>query len=486
MVNGRMFVALMVMVLALAGCRHNVPPVLVAPVDAFRSDEVAVLPVIEPALRLPVADSTERLYDDLLRRESVIRFYELTGRQPVWVKDRRRTASGDSLVTFIRSARRQGLLPQHYHATDLMIRPLDPENTRQLLRQEVLLTDAFLAVAKDLNTGRLSEQRPERDSVYRQLLARVAEGGEVRESLLSLESSLAPYRELKGALNAILDTCSNVDRALLMGGVTLDTLALHQKVRTIEINLERWRQERRFQGARYIYINIPAFMARLYEDGRVILESKVIVGTPKNPTPRLSSVIQCFISYPYWHVPRKIAVEELLPSIQRDRAYLDRNNFDVLDRKGQIMHPDSIDWAALNKNNFPYRLRQREGADNSLGVLKFEFDNPYAVFLHDTNAKRLFQNKTRAFSHGCIRMEKALELAHYLVTDSIGGRSRMLEKYLHERVRHTIDVARPLPIYVRYITAEVIDGSLYLYNDLYKEDKVLAERMYPAALPGYY
>src|SRR5690606_24036460 len=109
-----------------------------------------------------------------------------------------------------------------------------------------------------------------------------------------------------------------------------------------------------------------------------------------------------------------------------------RNNFDVLDKRGNLLQADSIDWESFSKSYFPVSLRQREGQENALGIIKFVFDNPYAVFLHDTNAKRLFRSRVRAFSHGCIRMEKAVELAHYLVTGDPGKKSKYVERFLKE------------------------------------------------------
>jgi murein L,D-transpeptidase YcbB/YkuD len=147
--------------------------------------------------------------------------------------------------------------------------------------------------------------------------------------------------------------------------------------------------------------------------------------------------------------------------------------------------PDTLDWKNFNINNFPVLLRQREGIDNSLGILKFVFDNPYAVFLHDTNARRLFQNKDRALSHGCIRMEKAIDFAHYLVTGNAGEKSAMVERFLKQKQRHSLDLANPIAIHVRYITAEVKGDQIYVYKDLYKKDRAVIESLYHRQ-GGYY
>jgi len=252
-----------------------------------------------------------------------------------------------------------------------------------------------------------------------------------------------------------------------------------QMLQTIEINLERWRQEAQFsEEGRYISINIPSFMLNVVSDGKPVLASRIIVGTQETPTPEFSSLVECVTIYPYRHVPRKISVEEFLPIIQRDTSFITRNNFDVLDRKGRVLHKDSIDWRSFNKNYFPVSLRQREGEENSLGIIKFVFDNPYAVFLHDTNAKSLFNRKVRTYSHGCIRMEKAVELGHYLLTKDPYESSAVLDKYLAQQQRRTLNLPKPVPIHIRYFTCEVVNGRLYHFEDVYNKDKDLSRRLY--------
>jgi L,D-transpeptidase YcbB len=197
------------------------------------------------------------------------------------------------------------------------------------------------------------------------------------------------------------------------------------------------------------------------------------VGAIESPTPPITSVIECFTIYPYWYVPRKIAAEEYLPVIQKDTSFLTRNNFDVLDRKGRVLNQDSINWLKFHKNYFPVVLRQREGDENSLGIIKFLFDNPYAVYLHDTNAKRLFKSTRRAFSHGCIRMERAIDLAHLLVMGCLKKKSRVVENVLSAKQRQTFNLSVPIPVYIRYFTAEVVEGVFHQYEDIYGRDVIM-------------
>lgn len=336
-----------------------------------------------------------------------------------------------------------------------------------LLKTEIYLTDVFLAISSDLRSGRQTAPDKVSDSTGGVLLRNVVEGAGLKKSLETQEPDFSGYRALKMVLGNALDSMSDCNRT--------DSSRMLRQLQIIQFNLDRWRQEKTPFAKRYVYINIPSFMLQVMENDTVVFSSKVIVGTAATPTPEISSIIECFTIYPYWHVPRKIAIEEYLPVIKKDSTFISRNNFDVLDRKGRVLDADSIEWSTFHKNYFPVVLRQREGEENSLGVVKFVFDNPYAVYLHDTNAKRLFRSSRRAFSHGCIRMEKALDLAHYLVTGELHTRSRMVDRYLKEKRRQTINVKTPIPVYSRYFTAEVIDGKFHLYNDIYNKEPEMVD-----------
>lgn len=436
---------------------------------------------------LPAFDTSQSLYKGLNRQASVLEFYKMMNYKPVWLDTRFQSGTplADSLAVLVNNIRYYGLLPGNYHVEELVAEGDSSRSQPTRLRREVLLTDAFLSIAKDLRFGRLGRADAGDDSVQRLLLLRLLEQGGLTSHLESEEPSVSYYQALKLQLKYLLDSTDAVQRTLLLKGVTVDSVGLHRRVRSVEINMERWKWEKRDLGHRYMIVNIPSFMARVVAGDIVVLESSVIVGKSQNPTPELSSVIECFITYPYWHVPRKIAVDELLPLIRGDNGYIDRHHFDVLDRNGHLLNPDSVRWERFDRNYFPVTLRQREGPENSLGILKFIFDNPYAVFLHDTNAPRLFRSKVRAFSHGCIRMEEARRFAHYLLTGDPAIRSATLDKYLKQATRHSVDVPNPVPIYVRYFTAEVQEGRLHIFNDLYGKDRSLINRLY-LRQPKYY
>lgn len=414
-------------------------------------------------------DSTETFFKNLNRKPAVILFYQKFGNKPVWIEKGNYTLLADSMINIVRNIRYYGFCKGGYHLSELenLRADFSPET---LLRKELLLTDAFFSLSEDLKYGlQRSTVRNVQDSLQIKLLNEAIMKGGLKKTLESQEPTLKGYTSLKDALRLMIDSVRN-DR--------MDSIVNEDNIGVISINLERWRTENANISVRYIFVNIPSYMLDVVENDSTVLSSKVIVGTPETETPILSSVVECISIYPYWHVPRKISIEEYLPAIKRDSTFVSRNNFDILDRKGNILNPDSIEWSKFHENYFPVVLRQREGPENSLGVIKFVFDNPYAVFLHDTNAKRLFKSKTRAFSHGCIRMEKAVDLAHLLVTGVVGQESKYINKFLKEKQQHWVDLKYPIPIHVRYLTCEFKDNTFFRYGDVYGKDKFLYELLF--------
>ena len=433
--------------------------------------------VVSPPVRMP-SDSTNEVFTQLHRLNAVINVYSSRRDSLVWVGDSSVTATGDSLVELIRGARYYGLLPGNYHADEIDSlyqggRVIDSR------RMDALLTDSFLTILMDLKWGRTTDFRPsESDSLVIALMSDVLAGKSLKETVQSQEPKFKSYVALKTTLRNILDTLGSKQRYTYASAFPSDTLLTSRYLRAIEINLERWRRERVISGDEYLLVNIPSNVLTINRCDSVVFESKVITGKRNSPTPELSSKIDCFILFPYWHVPRKIAVNEYLPAIKIDSTFLSRNRFDILDREGNLVDPSTIAWETLNRNNFPLTIRQREGSDNSLGIVKFAFDNPYAVYLHDTNTKGLFTKNRRWFSHGCVRVQKAKELAHYLSTRDAKLEDARLTRLLREGKRQTLLVDPAFPVHIRYFTCEVDAGELKLYDDVYRKDAAIAQKLY--------
>lgn len=239
-------------------------------------------------------------------------------------------------------------------------------------------------------------------------------------------------------------------------------------------SLNYWRWTGRLLEREYILINIPAARLQLVNRDSVRnLNMRVIVGKSATQTPSFTAYITQVIAYPYWTVPRDIAVKEMLPKIIKNLNYLEANNLQVLNSKGVEVNPAGIAWRTLGPNRFPYKIRQSTGCDNSLGVLKFDLNSPFFIYLHDTNRRDLFAKKDRFLSHGCIRLEKPMELANYILKDGLdSATTARLNQCLHNETPTPFKLDKKIPVLLFYMTADVDEhGWLRFYNDVYKLEK---------------
>ncbi len=253
-----------------------------------------------------------------------------------------------------------------------------------------------------------------------------------------------------------------------------------QRVRQIEANIERRRWLPRDLGPRRLVVNIPDFSLVLAEPGEPALRMRVIAGRLARQTPFFSGEITSILFNPSWTVPKKIAVEDKLPLILDDPDYLAELGFKVFARSGKgwrEIDPAGVNWTRLSKDYFPFRLRQEPGPDNALGRIKFQVPNRHDIYLHDTPSRGLFARAERAFSSGCIRVERAVDLAEHLLAADGWSRAR-IEATIEAGATVSVPLAEPLPVYLLYWTAWVDrDGVLQFREDVYGRDEVLLEAM---------
>lgn len=264
-----------------------------------------------------------------------------------------------------------------------------------------------------------------------------------------------------------------------VGPVTLAAMnvPVTARIGQIRLNMERARWTYDPQRSDFVLVNVPAFRAQLIRGGAEAWSTRVIVGAVDTGTPLFRAEMKYVVLNPTWTVPYKIASEELLPSIRNDPSFLSRGRYQLFDRGGAPVDPAGVDWAALNSNNFPLTLVQQPGPGNQLGRIKFVFPNEYAVFMHDTPAKKLFERACRAFSHGCIRVDRPLELAVRLLETEGWTRERIDTEIATGETR-TIFLAEPVPVILVYWTATVDDqGVVYFFDDIYARDTALLEAL---------
>lgn len=265
---------------------------------------------------------------------------------------------------------------------------------------------------------------------------------------------------------------------------TLAALNVSADIRALQIerNLERWRHLPTNLGKRHIAVNVPDFTLEVWEDDRPVMDMKVVVGkmVHDRATPTFSAPMKYVVLNPYWNVPKTIAQKELLPLSRKSPQYLARNNFNV--RRipvgvKQVRDPNAADGSLVSVKTYDYLLRQGPGPKNALGRVKFMFPNDHSVYLHDTPSKDLFNRTVRAFSHGCIRIEKPIDLAEYLLQGTDKGSRKAIQATLKHKKEQTVWLPEPVPVHIQYRTAWVEDdGSLQFRNDIYGYDRLPGAR----------
>ncbi len=251
----------------------------------------------------------------------------------------------------------------------------------------------------------------------------------------------------------------------------------------IALNMERLRWLPRSLGDHYLLVDVPGFRLLVFNGGKVAFESPVIVGRDDRPTPIFSAKMNHVVFNPYWRVPRSIAVKDKLAEIRKDPNYLDEMQIDVFryEKGGGTtqIDPATVDWSAVTKDNFGYLFRQRPGAENALGRVKFMFPNPYSVYIHDTPTRYLFQRSKRTYSSGCIRVGKPVDLGAYLMGSNPGWNREKFVAAIEEGKTRTVHLERRLPVYVVYFTAWA-DGSepVRFRGDIYGRDALLARALH--------
>lgn len=256
---------------------------------------------------------------------------------------------------------------------------------------------------------------------------------------------------------------------------------VEDRINQIRVNMERWRWLPEDLGHRYILVNIADFTLGVFENSQSVMTMRVVVGTKYRRTPVFSSKMSYLVLCPFWHIPHKLAVEDKIPLILKDINYLEKQKIKVLQGWGsesKEIDPHTIDWSNVLSENFPYRLRQDPGPLNALGHVKFMFPNKFNVYLHDTPSREHFSKSLRSFSSGCIRIEKPMDLAVYLLRSDPKWTLENIQKTIDENQEQTVIIPEPIDIHLLYWTSWVeSDGVIHYRNDIYNRDERLRKAL---------
>jgi murein L,D-transpeptidase YcbB/YkuD len=380
-------------------------------------------------------------------------FYRARGGRPLWLAPQSGSAA-QLMLGLLNSASADGLDPSRYQVTKVAdaLRAAQRGDNRSVARAEMLLSQAFVAYARDLRRA------PNIDIVYvdRELVPAPPPARYLLESAASA-SSLANFVDTMGWMNP---TYGQLRRALMSRSYSDE-----RQRRTLMLNLERARALPPGK-MRYVVVNAAAQRLFMYENGEVVDSMRVVVGKPKHPTPMMNAFIRAAALNPYWNVPPDLAAERIAPQVVKQGVrYLTANGYQLLSdwsENPSIADPSTVDWKAVAEGRVEVRIRQLPGPHNALGQMKFVFPNREGIFLHDTPERELLSEASRLYSGGCIRLEDAPRFARWLF-------GRDLQKQGDEP-EQMVGIPTLVPLYITYLTAVPSGSSIAYYDDVYGRD----------------
>lgn len=266
----------------------------------------------------------------------------------------------------------------------------------------------------------------------------------------------------------------------VIGGKTVFSLniPIEERVQQVIVNLDRRRWAPEIPGDRFVMINAADYSMYFFDEGKVAFRSKVIVGTPKDQTPEISSTLVTFQTNPYWTVPTSIAGEEYLPVLRRDPYALQKSNMRIFAdwSSDTELDPASVDWSSVNPKAFPYRIRQEPGAGNALGYIFFGFQNKYGIYMHDTASRFLFGEGSRNFSHGCIRLQNPFGFVEAAFKSS--AMKARVTGVANSGQQASFGFSQPIAIHVTYQTVFADEsGKVHFRDDVYGRDRKVSAAM---------
>jgi len=321
--------------------------------------------------------------------------------------------------------------------------------------------------------------------------------------ILSLHQRLQEAKPLQFTFDELLDSSALsavIQKYQSLNGLVPDgkisrTLVAHlnltdqERLKRVFISLDRYKKIADSLPEHFIWVNLPSFKLKIYRHDTISFSSNIVCGKSSTATPLLTSHLDEMVIFPTWTVPPGIIKKEMIPGLKKNNNYLSRKGLKLYDQEGKLVDPKGVDWTKYTRG-IPYKIVQGSGERNALGVMKFNFANPYFVYMHDTNQRGFFKKDKRALSHGCVRVEEWKALAHYIaLNDSLSRKENDTLKYNCDSIDRWIDVKRsrrirvkyPIKLFFEYITCEADSGKIRFYDDIYGEDKKMLDKYYSSS-----
>lgn len=418
---------------------------------------------------------------ELYYPNSVKRFYKANGFNYAWIKTKAAAANTWAGMLLLDCVLQFGLNHTDYHPEKLAYDSLrtminEPEKVPEVskVKYDILLTDALITLINHLHHGKLNPEftsgKIDRGGVRgfnaESELMRALSGKDFMMGILNVQPKVKAYEELQSYMRLIkgqyVDDCYEVPEA---------------EARKVAINMERIRWAD-FSSGSYIHINVPSYSLALHEKNTTY-DFKVIVGKPGTITPVLNSKVTHLTTGPDVKVPQSVFVKVLLPQAIKNTDFFEDHHYTIYDKNGKYVHINSISIKQIKNNPLAYTARKSAACDNFLSSVAFRFANKFDIYLHDSPNQELFERSIRALSHGCIRVQRAKDLAALLLRfDGSESKIPLMQKALNTYQKQNFILKNPVPIKITYLTCVIQDGLPLFYKDIYHLDDALEKKLY--------
>lgn len=473
---------------------------------------------------------------------------------PLWMNHYDSVRLVDEMIDFIGQSQFHGFNPDDYHFRELKkVRHESEQNTQlffepdYITRLDILLTDAFLALAYHMYYGKTDAgkldtiwgiPRDKNKIDFAEQLRDVLKGGSIAEGFkrfyspypgyeamveeakrltgkieedftvnVELSHSIKPgdstnamaliksklaflqFYEPDSLFNPLLydeKTVAAVKKLQQVFGFNTDgvigkhtlqalNMPVKKKIEQLYVNMERLRWLPDSLEPTYIMVNIAAYNMQVIQGKDTLISMRTIVGKDARKTPVFHSRLSYLVFSPYWHVPPTIQKKDIIPAVSKDIGYLNQKQMMVYDSKGKAVDPATVNW---KKHGMNYSIKQKPGAHNSLGRVKFMFPNKYNIYLHDTPSRSLFAREQRTFSSGCIRVEKPFDLAELLLSDFPEWNADKIKSAMNAGSEKTVVLKKKIGVYIYYFTAwGTSTGEIHYRSDIYDRDNSILKSL---------
>ncbi|MFW5998822.1 MAG: L,D-transpeptidase family protein [Halanaerobiaceae bacterium] len=447
---------------------------------------------IQENIWLQLSSTPLQIDDQRLHAEDIlIEHYREQNFEPHWITDDGILPVAETFLSQLENSPQEGLIPDDYNITlieKLVEKSNDQNDLETLSKIELLLTNSFLIYISDIHRGRFDYTSMDRiwvqssDEIdYTEILEKINRNN-ISDIIKEIEPKFSGYEYLKNKLKKYQEIKENNTWQEAEIQSTMEDLELspEELIAKIKLNMDRLRWAAIEPDSDYILVNLPDYTLQVRKNDEIKKEMKTVIGRPDKATPVFSEEIYRIILNPVWRIPRSIIIDDYLPQIQENTSFLNNEYIQIYERNNseyKKINPEEIKWDQISKEDFDYHFWQDSGPWNSLGNVIFRNPDHENIYLHDSPERHLFYKDSRAYSYGCIRVERALELAHYILNKTDDYSKEEINNIVSNQKETLIELSSTFPLHLVYLTTWVDkkNEKLNLIEDIYQRDEELLE-----------